>query len=74
MLQLVVWVGLQILSSLLFAPKTQSTMKPGEVEGTTVDVSSPVPVLFGTRLMSNANCVWYGDIEAKPIKKKGGKK
>lgn len=35
---------------------------------------APIPVLFGTRMVKAANVVWYGDIKAKAIKKKGGKK
>ena len=77
MWQLVVWIGLQIVSALLFRPKTnnQTNVTPGELEATTVDSSGPVPVLFGTRLISTANCVWYGDIGTTPIKScSGGKK
>lgn len=76
MWQLVVWIGLQIISSLLFRPKgaPQTTVTPGEVEGTTVDASSPVPVLFGTRLMATPNCVWYGDVGTTAIVKCGGGK
>lgn len=73
----VAWIGLSILSALL-GPTTKSSTTDataGEVEGTTVDASSPVPVLFGTRLMAQANCVWYGDIGTTPIKScSGGKK
>ena len=68
MWQLVAWIGLQILSYLL-GPKTasQTPVAPGELEGTTVDSSSPVPVLFGTRLITTPNCVWYGDVGTTPI-------
>ena len=33
-----------------------------------------LPVVFGTVLLRGANVVWYGDLEAEPIRKKGGKK
>lgn len=72
--QIAIWVGLQIVSYLL-TPKAQTqTQTPGEVEATTVDSSSPVPVLFGTRLLTGANCIWYGDIGTTPIKSSGGGK
>lgn len=73
---LLIWIGLQIISSLLFRPKSsQENVTPGEVEATGVDASSPVPVLFGTRLISTPNCVWYGDVATTPIVKcSGGKK
>lgn len=74
MWQLVVWIGLQIISYLLRPKSSQSSITPGELESTTVDASSPVPVLFGTRLISTPNCVWYGDIGTTPIVKCGGKK
>lgn len=77
MWQLVVWIGLQIVSYLL-TPRTtsnQTPVTPGELEGTTVDAASPVPVLFGTRLLAAPNCVWYGDVGTTPIRScSGGKK
>jgi hypothetical protein len=72
------WFGLQVVSYFLFRPKgqEQAQVTPGELETTTVDASSPVPVLFGTRLISTANCVWYGDVATTAIRNcsKGGKK
>lgn len=75
MWQLVAWVALMVVSYLL-RPKTsaQVTPSPGDLEGTTVDSSSPVPVLFGTRLLSKTNCVWYGDVGTTPIQSCGGGK
>jgi hypothetical protein len=76
MWQLVVWIGLQIVSSFLTTSKsTASNATPGEVEASTVDAASPVPVLFGTRLMASPNCIWYGDVGTTPIRNcSGGKK
>lgn len=76
MWQLVVWIGLQIVSALLFRPKVnQTNVTPGEVEATVVDSSGPVPVLFGTRRIDTPNCVWYGDVGTTPIRTcSGGKK
>ena len=78
MWQVVIWIGLQVLSYLLTPRSTsnQSNVTPGEVEATTVDSSGPVPVLFGTRLISTPNCVWYGDVGTTPIRacSGGGKK
>jgi len=76
MWQLVVWIGLQIVQYLLTPrSKAQTAVTPGEVESTTVDSSSPVPVLFGTRLLASPNCVWYGDVGTTPIVNcSGGKK
>lgn len=76
MWSIVVWVALTVISYLLRPKgKTQTNVTPGEVSATTVDSSSPVPVLFGTRLISGANCIWYGDVGTTPIRKcNGGKK
>jgi hypothetical protein len=75
MWQLVVFVGLMALSYILRPKATaQVTPEPGNLEGTTVDSSSPVPVLFGTREISKTNCVWYGDVGTTPIQSCGGGK
>lgn len=39
------------------------------------DLGSPIPVIFGTRWVKNANVVWYGDLKTQPVRvKSGGKK
>jgi len=68
------WVALMVASYLLRPKPSTFTNAPGTVEGTTVDSSSPVPVLFGTRKITKTNCVWYGDIMTTPIVSCGGKK
>ena len=76
MWNVVIWIGLSIVSYLLSNRNTsqQTNATPGELETTTVDASSPVPVLFGTRLITSANCVWYGDVGTTPIVTCGGGK
>jgi len=71
---IVVWVVLMVASYLLRPKPATFSSAPGEVEGTTVDSSSPVPVLFGTRKITKTNCVWYGDVATTPIVSCGGKK
>ncbi len=34
----------------------------------------PIPVVFGTMLISGPNVLWYGDLRTTPIKSSGGKK
>ncbi|PJF07755.1 hypothetical protein [Pseudorhodobacter sp. MZDSW-24AT] len=34
----------------------------------------PIPVVFGTVLITGPNVVWAGDLRVDPIQKKGGKK
>ena len=76
MWQIVAMVVIAVLQYMLRPkPQTPITPPPGDVEGTTVDSASPVPVLFGTRLMKQPNCIWYGDIGTTPIINcSGGKK
>ncbi len=46
----------------------------GDVQAPTAEEGRPIPVVFGTVLITGANVVWYGDLVATPIRKKGGKK
>jgi hypothetical protein len=72
----IAWVALTVLSYLL-RPKTPApaTPEPGNVETTLVNAATPVPILFGTRLITKTNCIWYGDVGTTPIIScSGGKK
>ncbi|WKB50770.1 hypothetical protein [Eleftheria terrae] len=75
--QLIVWIATTVLSALL-APKPKSQdAQPGQIGDKDLPIASqdaPIPVLFGTRVISGPNVVWYGDVQVKPIKKKGGGK
>lgn len=71
-----IWVAMTVVSAWLANKNTPKPdqAKPLDVEASTVDASSPVPVLFGSRKMT-ANCVWWGDVGTTPIQtKSGGKK
>jgi hypothetical protein len=64
------------LVSVALAPKSPAP-KPAELsdlDAPTAEEGRPIPVIFGAVLLRGANVVWYGDLEAEPIKKKGGKK
>lgn len=72
---LVVIVVAALISSAL-APKPPEP-KPAslsDVDAPTAEEGRPIPVVFGTVLLRGANVVWYGDLAADPIRKKGGKK
>ena len=72
---LVVIVVATLISNAL-APKPPEP-KPAslsDVDAPTAEEGRPIPVVFGTVLLRGANVVWYGDLEAEPIRKKGGKK
>ena len=64
------------LVSVALAPKPPEP-KPAalsDIDAPTAEEGRPIPVVFGTVLLRGANVVGYGDLEADPIKKKGGKK
>lgn len=39
----------------------------------TAEEGRPVPVVFGTVLITGPNVIWYGDLRTRRIKSKGGK-
>ncbi len=67
-------VALVVGYALAPKPSGQQNATQGTVEAPTADEGREIPVLFGTRDIKGANVVWYGDIKAVAIKKKGGKK
>ena len=75
--QLLTYIGLQILSFLLTPKPKFENAKAATLEDVNVpiaEVGVEIPVLFGTKEIKGANVVWYGDLRAVPIRKKGGKK
>jgi hypothetical protein len=48
--------------------------EPGEIDLPTAEEGKDQYVLFGTRDIRDPNIVWYGDVEARPIRRRGGKK
>jgi uncharacterized membrane protein len=39
----------------------------------TAEEGRPIPVVFGTVLITGPNVIWYGDLRTSPIKTKSGK-
>lgn len=69
-IQIGIAVVLAVISYMLTPkPTTPVGPTPGKLESATVDLSSDVPVLFGTRLVSKTNCVWFGAVRTTPIEK-----
>ncbi len=51
--------------------------KPAALEDFDIPVAEqgrPIPVVFGTILLTGPNVLWYGDLRTTAIKEKGGKK
>jgi hypothetical protein len=73
--QLILLVVSYIVSAAL-APKPPAP-KPAALEDFDIPVAEqgrPIPVVFGTMLITGANVLWYGDLRTTPIKSSGGKK
>lgn len=70
------WIalGVAVLAlayTVFFQPK-QDAPKAATLEDfqiPTAEEGRTIPVLFGTRMISGANVVWYGNLDKKEIKK-----
>lgn len=75
---LLIWVITTAISALLAPRPRVQDAQPGQIGDKDVPIAShdaPIPVLFGTRVLSQPNVVWWGDVQVIPIKKSsGGKK
>lgn len=75
------WVQLIILVvsyivSVALAPKPPKP-KPAALNDFDIPVAEqgrPIPVIFGTVLVTGPNVMWYGDLRTTPIVVSGGKK
>ena len=76
--QILVWVVTTVIGALLSPrPPKPASVSPGNVDVPVAEQGKPIPVLFGTRVIRPANCVWYGDIKTTEIRQtsgSGGKK
>jgi hypothetical protein len=62
--------------SAALAPKPPKP-KPAALEDFDIPVAEqgrPIPVIFGTMLITGPNVLWYGDLRSTPITSSGGKK
>ncbi len=76
--QILVWVVTTVIGALLSPrPPKPASVSPRNVDVPVAEQGKPIPVLFGTRVIRQANCVWYGDIKTTEIRQtsgSGGKK
>lgn len=68
------FVALVVAVALAPKPQSQPPAGLGDIKAPTAEEGREIAVLFGTRLMEGPNVVWYGDFQAVPVQKKGGKK
>ena len=55
-------------------PQTRPPAAFGDIQVPTAEVGRCIPVLFGTMDMESPNVTWYGDFEARAVRRRGGKK
>jgi hypothetical protein len=73
---IILWVVTTLISYAL-RPKPPAGPPPAglsDFQMPTAEDGREIPVLFGTRKITGANVVWYGDLRVVPVQKKGGKK
>lgn len=67
-------IALVVAIVMMPKPQTQPPAGLNDIQAPTAEDGREIPVLFGTRDLRGPNIVWFGDFEAVPVKKKGGKK
>lgn len=72
----VVMLVVALVLSYALAPKPAQPPKPSleDLDFPTAEEGRPIPVVFGEVWISGPNILWYGDLDAVPVKVKGGKK
>lgn len=71
------WVITAVLSAWLAPRPKMQDAQPGQIGDKDIPMASadaPIPVVFGTRVVSQPNVVWWGEVNAEPITKCGGGK
>lgn len=72
------WIVTSVLSAWLAPRPKMQDAQPGTIGDKDIPMASmdaPIPVVFGTRVVSQPNVVWWGDVRADAIRKcSGGKK
>ena len=75
--QIAIWVVTMVISMLLTPkPPKPASAVPGHLDVPVAESGKAIPVLFGTRVIRQANVVWYGDVKTTEIRSSGsgGKK
>ncbi len=74
MWQLVYYIVVLALAYAMMPKPTEpkpATMS--DIDLPTAEPGRPLPVVFGTVLLQDANVVWYGDLDYEAVKTKSGK-
>lgn len=73
------YIAVLIVSAFITAALAPKPPKPkpaalSDFDIPTADEGRPIPVIFGTNIVTGSNVIWYGDLSTRPIKSKSGKK
>lgn len=75
---IIIWVIAIVASYYVAQRKARGVdQQPGQFGDQNIPIASmdaPIPVVFGTRVLSQPNVIWWGDVTVEPIRRKGGKK
>ncbi|BCB28157.1 hypothetical protein SKTS_30430 [Sulfurimicrobium lacus] len=71
--QIAIWVITTVIGMLL-TPKPPKPIAPtpGNLDVPVAESGKAIPVLFGTRVIRQANVVWYGDVKTTEIRQSSG--
>ena len=71
--QILVWVITTVIGALLTPrPPKPAAATPGNLNVPVAESGKAIPVLFGTRVIRQANVVWYGDVKTTEIRQSSG--
>jgi hypothetical protein len=71
--QILVWVITTVIGALLTPrPPKPAAATPSNLDVPVAESGKAIPVLFGTRVIRQANVVWYGDVKTTEIRQSSG--
>lgn len=73
-IQLFYYIVASLVVSYLTRTKGQRVDPENPQGAPTIEDDAIIPVVFGTRPLTNNNVLWWGDLRTEAIKKGGGKK
>lgn len=72
----IVAIAVITIAAYALMPKPQQPSPPiaGKLEPPTTEAGKSIPVVFGTREITEPSLVYWGGVSVDPIRKRGGKK
>lgn len=78
-MQFLAYIAVLLVSAIVAIALAPKPPKPkpaslADFDVPTAEQGRPIPMVFGTMLVTGPNVIWYGDLSTKAIKQSGGKK